>query len=125
MTESLAKSGAETNRLYRQNYGITHNGVWDWGKAASLLRKTNNTVWMKASSGGEGRISADEKFTTNRLTSGTSGEPNIPLDLWSIRLDRGARNRDELDDPSTGLSVNDNIGGILLQRRTAVKITTN
>ncbi|MCS5874432.1 hypothetical protein LN650_30845 [Klebsiella pneumoniae subsp. pneumoniae] len=33
VTESLAKSGEETNRLYRQNYGITHNGIWDWGQS--------------------------------------------------------------------------------------------
>ncbi len=25
------------NRLYRQNYGLTHNGIWDWGKAARVL----------------------------------------------------------------------------------------
>ncbi len=31
VTKSLAQSGRETNRLYRQNYGLTHNGIWDWG----------------------------------------------------------------------------------------------
>lgn len=120
VTESLAKSGAETNRLYRQNYGITHNGVWDWGQSrfGVYYEKTNNTRMDEGlSGGGEGRISADEKFTTNRLTSWrTSGELNIPLDLWVDQtLTVGAEwNRDELDDPSsTGLSVNDNnIGGI-------------
>lgn len=43
LVESLY--GSETNRLYRQSYGITHNGIWDWG--ASRLNfnyeKTNNT----------------------------------------------------------------------------------
>lgn len=119
VTESLAKSGAETNRLYRQNYGITHNGVWDWGQSRfGVYYETNNTRMDEGlSGGGEGRISADEKFTTNRLTSWrTSGELNIPLDLWVDQtLTVGAEwNRDELDDPSsTGLSVNDNnIGGI-------------
>ena len=69
----------------------------------SLLRKTNNTRMDEGlSGGGEGRISADEKFTTNRLTSWrTSGELNIPLDLWVDQtLTVGAEwNRDELDDP--------------------------
>ncbi|END0924325.1 TonB-dependent siderophore receptor, partial [Escherichia coli] len=45
VTESLAKSGKETNRLYRQNYGITHNGIWDWGQSrfGVYYEKTNNT----------------------------------------------------------------------------------
>lgn len=25
--------GHETNRMYRQSYGITHNGIWDWGQS--------------------------------------------------------------------------------------------
>ncbi len=37
VTKSLAQSGRETNRLYRQNYGLTHNGIWGWGKAARVL----------------------------------------------------------------------------------------
>ena len=25
--------GEETNRMYRQNYGLTWNGIWDWGQS--------------------------------------------------------------------------------------------
>ncbi len=37
--------GHETNRMYRQSYGITHNGIWDWGqsKFGVYYEKTNNT----------------------------------------------------------------------------------
>ncbi|SUH35579.1 outer membrane receptor FepA [Salmonella enterica subsp. enterica] len=39
------KSGRETNRLYRQNYGLTHNGIWDWGQSrlGFYYEKTDNT----------------------------------------------------------------------------------
>lgn len=82
VTENLAKSRKETNRLYRQNYGIAHNGIWDWGQSrfGVYYEKTNNNRMNEGLSGGsEGRILADEKFTTNRLSSWrTSGEINIP-----------------------------------------------
>lgn len=120
VTESLAKSGKETNRLYRQNYGITHNGIWDWGQSrfGVYYEKTNNTRMNEGlSGGGEGRILAGEKFTTNRLSSWrTSGELNIPLNVMVDQtLTVGAEwNRDKLDDPSsTSLTVNDrDISGI-------------
>lgn len=30
-TQGLADDGAETNRMYRENYAITHNGTWSFG----------------------------------------------------------------------------------------------
>ncbi len=59
----LAKSRKETNRLYRQNYGIAHNGIWDWGQSrfGVYYEKTNNNRMNEGLSGGsEGRILADE-----------------------------------------------------------------
>lgn len=120
VTKNLAQSGQETNRLYRQNYGLTHNGIWDWGQSrlGFYYEKTNNTRMDEGlSGGGEGRITNDQQFTTNRLTSyRTSGELNFPMRLlFEQTLTVGAEwNRDELDDPSsTGLTVKDNnIGGI-------------
>lgn len=37
--------GHETNRLYRQTYALTHNGIWDWGQSKTALyyEATNNT----------------------------------------------------------------------------------
>ncbi|EHM45291.1 TonB-dependent siderophore receptor [Yokenella regensburgei ATCC 43003] len=120
VTKNLAQSGQETNRLYRQNYGLTHNGIWDWGQSrlGFYYEKTNNTRMDEGlSGGGEGRITNDQQFTTNRLTSyRTSGELNFPMRLlFEQTLTVGAEwNRDELDDPSsTGLTVKENnIGGI-------------
>ncbi|MDQ4428499.1 TonB-dependent siderophore receptor [Yokenella regensburgei] len=120
VTKNLAQSGQETNRLYRQNYGLTHNGIWDWGQTrlGFYYEKTNNTRMDEGlSGGGEGRITNDQQFTTNRLTSyRTSGELNFPMRLlFEQTLTVGAEwNRDELDDPSsTGLTVKENnIGGI-------------
>ncbi|EAT8908946.1 TonB-dependent siderophore receptor [Salmonella enterica] len=120
VTKSLAQSGRETNRLYRQNYGLTHNGIWDWGQSrlGFYYEKTDNTRMNEGlSGGGEGRITNDQTFTTNRLTSyRTSGEVNVPM-IWLFdqTLTVGAEwNRDELNDPSsTSLTVKDNnIAGI-------------
>lgn len=115
VTKNLAQSGQETNRLYRQNYGLTHNGIWDWGQSrlGFYYEKTSNTRMDEGlSGGGEGRITNDQKFTTNHLTSyRTSGEVNVPMMLlFEQTLTVGAEwNRDELDDPSsTGLTVKDN-----------------
>ena len=51
--------------------------------ASVFITKTNNTRMNEGlSGGGEGRILAGEKFTTNRLSSWrTSGELNIPLNV--------------------------------------------
>ncbi|EAM2857185.1 TonB-dependent siderophore receptor [Salmonella enterica] len=120
VTKNLARSGRETNRLYRQNYGLTHNSIWDWGQSrlGFYYEKTNNTRMDEGLSGGsEGRITDDQTFTTNHLNSyRTSGEVNIPmLLLFEHTLTVGAEwNLDELDDPSsTDLTVKDNnIAGI-------------
>ncbi|EBR6276701.1 TonB-dependent siderophore receptor [Salmonella enterica] len=120
VTKNLAQSGQETNRLYRQNYGLTHNGIWDWGQSrlGFYYEKTNNTRMDEGlSGGGEGRITNDQQFTTNRLTSyRTSGELNFPMRLlFEQTLTVGAEwNRDELDDPSSmGLTAKENnIGGV-------------
>lgn len=80
--------------------------------------KTDNTRMNEGlSGGGEGRITNDQTFTTNRLISyRTSGEVNVPV-IWLFEqtLTVGAEwNRDELNDPSsTSLTVKDsNIAGI-------------
>jgi ferric enterobactin receptor len=42
--------GHETNRMYRQSYGITHNGIWDWGqsKFAFIMKRPTTPAWKKA-----------------------------------------------------------------------------
>lgn len=103
--ESLAKSGAETNRLYRQNYAITHNGIWDWGQSKLGLAydQTNNTRLDEGLFGRvEGSINSD-RYSTSRLKNlRINSELNIPLELWAEQtLTLGAEwNREQLNDPS-------------------------
>lgn len=112
--------GHETNRLYRQSYGLTHNGIWDWGqsKFGVYYEKTNNTRLQEGSTGKvEGMINSDE-YNTSRLESyRTSGELTIPL-FWLVdqNLTLGAEwNRDELNDPASMQATNvegEVIGGV-------------
>ncbi|MEQ3412193.1 TonB-dependent siderophore receptor [Klebsiella aerogenes] len=98
--------GHETNRLYRQSWGLTYNGIWDWGqsKAGVYYEKTNNTRLQEGSTGRvEGMINSDE-YATSRLESWRStSELNIPF-YWLAdqTLTLGMEwNRDELNDPAS------------------------
>ncbi|MER3384516.1 TonB-dependent siderophore receptor [Pectobacterium aroidearum] len=117
--ESLAQRGAETNRLYRQNYAITHNGIWDWGqsKLGFSYDQTNNTRMQEGFTGRtEGAIAADGDYKTSRLKNyRLNGELDIPLDFWVEQtLTLGAEwNREQLNDPaSTGYRPTDRSGNI-------------
>ncbi|MBN6045102.1 TonB-dependent siderophore receptor [Citrobacter sp. ku-bf4] len=98
--------GDETNRMYRQSWGLTHNGIWDWGQSrfGVYYEKTNNTRMQEGSTGKvEGMINNTE-YATSRLESyRSSGELNIPV-FWLVdhTLTLGAEwNRDELNDPAS------------------------
>lgn len=103
--------GSETNRLYRQTYGLTHNGFWEWGdsKLSFNYEKTNNTRLQEGSTGRvEGMINSDQ-YNTSRLQSyRASGEVNIPLDRWLEQtITLGAEwNREKLDDPASMSATN-------------------
>ena len=107
LVESLY--GDETNRLYRQSYGITHNGIWDWGtsKVNFNYEKTNNTRLKEGTAGRtEGMINTDE-YATSRLESyRAGGEVSFPLQLLVDQtVTLGAEwNRDELNDPASMLT---------------------
>lgn len=103
--------GHETNRLYRQSWGLTYNGIWDWGqsKAGLYYEKTNNTRLQEGSTGRvEGMINSDE-YATSRLESWRStGELNLPFHwLADQTLTLGMEwNRDELNDPASMQATN-------------------
>ena len=107
LVESLY--GAETNRMYRQSYGIVHNGIWDWGtsKLNFNYEKTNNTRLKEGTAGRtEGMINS-ETYATSRLESyRAGGEVNFPLQLLVDQtVTLGAEwNRDELNDPASMLT---------------------
>lgn len=98
--------GHETNRMYRQTYGITHNGIWDWGqsKVGFYYEKTNNTRLHEGTTGRvEGMINS-EAYDTSRLKNyRTSGEVTIPVEKWLDQtLTLGAEwNREALNDPAS------------------------
>lgn len=104
LIESL--DGSETNRLYRQTYGIAHNGIWDWGQSKLTFNyeKTNNTRLNEGTAGsGEGRINSNT-FSTSRFESyRAGGEVSFPLELVREQtVTLGAEwNRDELNDPNS------------------------
>lgn len=112
-TDGLVESlyGDETNRMYRQSYGIAHNGIWDWGtsKLNFNYEKTNNTRLQEGTAGRtEGMINSDT-YATSRLESyRAGGEINFPLQLLVDQtVTLGAEwNRDELNDPASMLASN-------------------
>ncbi|EJC1152070.1 TonB-dependent siderophore receptor [Cronobacter sakazakii] len=103
--------GHETNRMYRQSYGITHNGLWDWGqsKTGFYYEKTNNTRLQEGTTGRVEGMITDDKYTTSRLENyRASSEINVPLEL---RVDQtvtlGAEwDRAELNDPASMQATN-------------------
>ena len=120
-TQNLAQSGAETNRLYRQNYGLTHNGIWDWGqsKLTFSYEKTNNTRLDEGMAGsGEGRITDAQTYSTSRLENYRgNGELYIPFEFYTDNtLTVGTEwTREELNDPaSMGFSSSSDttVGGV-------------
>ncbi|RLM28273.1 outer membrane receptor protein [Brenneria alni] len=77
--------GRETNRMYRQNYAVTHRGYWDSGvNSMSYLQyeRTQNTRISEGLAGGtEGIFSAMDNYGTIKLDSVTAhSEVNIPFE---------------------------------------------
>ncbi|RKS87642.1 ferric enterobactin receptor [Orbus hercynius] len=104
---NLAKSGAETNRIYRQSYGLTYDGYWDFGETKLTFQydKTNNTRFNEGLTGRiEGAIGSDLEFNTSRMKNYyLNGETIIPLEKFVAQsLTLGAEwTRQELDDPAS------------------------
>jgi ferric enterobactin receptor len=109
--------GDETNRMYRQSYGIAWNSIWDWGtsKLNFNYEKTNNTRLQEGSTGRvEGMINSNT-YSTSRLESyRAGGEINFPLQmLVDQTVTLGTEwNRDELNDPAS-MSATDASGVII------------
>ncbi|MFP1723279.1 TonB-dependent siderophore receptor [Lonsdalea quercina] len=77
--------GKETNRMYRQNYAVTHRGYWDSGvSTTSYLQyeRTQNTRITEGLAGGtEGIFSSADDYGTTKLDTVTAhNEVNIPFD---------------------------------------------
>ncbi|TNH04853.1 TonB-dependent siderophore receptor [Testudinibacter sp. TR-2022] len=104
LTENLY--GSETNRMYRRNYSIMHQGDWSWGtsKLTGSYEYTTNSRLLEGLAGGpEGRISElsydDSKLKNSRL----AGEISVPFE-WGVPqvVTFGAEfNHDSLQDPAS------------------------
>ncbi|MDG6895375.1 FepA family TonB-dependent siderophore receptor [Volucribacter amazonae] len=103
--------GAETNRMYRQSYAVTHNGDWGWGttKFVAQFDRTTNSRLNEALAGGpEGSILASTNnnygFSDSVLkTSRLAFETSIPFSVAVPNvITLGAEfNHDSLDDPAS------------------------
>ncbi|ELQ6172274.1 TonB-dependent siderophore receptor [Cronobacter dublinensis] len=103
--------GHETNRMYRQSYGITHNGIWDWGqsKTSFYYEKTNNTRLQEGTTGRVEGMITDEKYSTSRLENyRASSEINAPLTLLVDQtMTLGVEwDREALNDPASMQATN-------------------
>lgn len=76
----------ETNRLYRQNYALTHRGYWDNGVSTlSYIQyeKTHNSRINEGLAGGtEGIFSSNDASTINYNNTTLHNETNIPLNVY-------------------------------------------
>lgn len=110
--------GRTTNKMYRENYALTHHGDWDFGTSLSYLQyeKTRNRRLEEGLSGGpEGNITANGVFNTSVLESTTAhSEVNLPLSWGGEQvLTVGAEWVEQsLDDPSSNTQSTTEAGSI-------------
>ncbi|GHC15017.1 outer membrane receptor FepA [Kushneria pakistanensis] len=105
-TQDLARDGAETNRLYRQNVALTHTGEWDDmdTRLTAQYERTRNTRLNEGTAGRtEGLIQDGNDYATNELNS---WRLSAEADYYTSRVFEqvitfgGEWNRDTLEDPS-------------------------
>jgi ferric enterobactin receptor len=85
-TAALAAEGAETNRMYKEDFALIHSGTWDWGNTQSSISYTNtrNSRMDEGLTGKvDGQITTADSFSTSHLDDyrGTT-KADIPVDLW-------------------------------------------
>ena len=117
LVTTLAEGKAETARLYRSAFSLTHDGVWDWGDTKNIIsyeRTTNSHLPEGLAGGPEGSYTGLD-FVQSRLKNlRFSSEANIPFKLGVDNvLTVGAEFTDsKLDDPtSNSQSLTDTIPG--------------
>ncbi|WP_084596142.1 FepA family TonB-dependent siderophore receptor [Pseudomonas massiliensis] len=98
--------GRETNKLYRQNFALTHNGDWDFGTSKFFVQyeHTRNRRLDEGLTGGvEGTINSTDFSTSDLKSYLAHGEFNLPLaTTFEQTLTVGGEwNRQELDDPAS------------------------
>ena len=117
LVNSLADSKAETARLYRSAYSLTHDGAWEWGDTKNVIsyERTINSHLPEGLAGGPEGSYTGLDFVQSRLKNlRFNSEANIPFKLGVENvLTVGAEFTDsKLDDPtSNSQSLTDTIPG--------------
>ena len=106
LVNSLADSKAETARLYRSAYSLTHDGAWEWGDTKNVIsyERTINSHLPEGLAGGPEGSYTGLDFVQSRLKNlRFSSEANIPFKLGVDNvLTVGAEFTDsKLDDPAS------------------------
>ena len=113
----LVNSKAETARLYRSAFSLTHDGAWEWGDTKNVIsyERTVNSHLPEGLAGGPEGSYTGLDFVQSRLKNlRFSSEANIPFQLGVDNvLTVGAEFTDsKLDDPaSNSQSLTDIIPG--------------
>lgn len=111
----LVNSKAETARLYRSAFSLTHDGAWEWGDTKNVIsyERTVNSHLPEGLAGGPEGSYTGLDFVQSRLKNlRFSSEANIPFKLGVDNvLTVGAEFTDsKLDDPtSNSQSLTDTI----------------
>ena len=117
LVTTLAEGKAETARLYRSAFSLTHDGAWDWGDTKNIIsyERTTNSHLPEGLAGGPEGSYVSRDFVQSRLKNlRLSSEANIPFKLGVDNvLTVGAEFTDsKLDDPtSNSQSLTDTIPG--------------
>ena len=115
----LVNSKAETARLYRSAFSLTHDGAWEWGDTKNVIsyERTVNSHLPEGLAGGPEGSYTGLDFVQSRLKNlRFSSEANIPFKLGVDNvLTVGAEFTDsKLDDPAS------NTQGFTDQKKTDV-----
>ncbi|MFY1018220.1 TonB-dependent siderophore receptor [Ectopseudomonas khazarica] len=107
--------GRETNRMYRNTYGVTHHGDWDFGTTMNYLqyeRTRNNRLKEGLAGGPEGAIYSDQ-FGTIELESLTAhSEVSLPISaVFEQVVTLGAEwNEQRMEDGVSDLAAIQSVG---------------
>lgn len=143
LTNRLADSKAETARIYRSEFALTHDGAWEWGDTKNVIsydRTTNSRFPENLTGSIEGSYNADTYTDSDLKNLRLSSETYIPFNLGvphvltvgaeytGSRLDDAASNTQGFTNRSrtdvfTGVSANR--GGKSSQRNWAVYLEDN
>ena len=87
LVNSLADGKAETARLYRSAYSLTHDGAWEWGDTKNVIsyERTVNSHLPEGLAGGPEGSYTGLDFVQSRLKTCASAAKRIfRLNLESI-----------------------------------------